>query len=307
MTARNEQPSVAMHWPDTISSYKCFETIATPSPIPIAKAASQTAATLSVHSTSLDSLADSELTEPHSRHSRGNHDSRDSRDSRNCSHSSGSGDSGGSGEDCVGRGGSGGGSGNNSGGDNSCNSSGDCCDCIHSDTDQLTECDSIDNCYDDPRMPSIDSEWIDPNRCDDYERPIVTDFVRKVNVSGDRQCVNRACTFRQFSECHSVNVCAPDSSDLFGRDPNDSKPVVISIREPKEYNSRGGLVTAPPPLPLPPNLGQKLRRASCGSVGRMETIIESPIEDPIEPKISVKEILQRFETLTSLEVELFVL
>lgn len=38
--------------------------------------------------------------------------------------------------------------------------------------------------------------------------------------------------------------------------------------------------------------------ASSGSVGRMETIIE----EPNEPKISVKEILARFETLNSLEV-----
>lgn len=38
--------------------------------------------------------------------------------------------------------------------------------------------------------------------------------------------------------------------------------------------------------------------ASSGSVGRMETILE----EPIEPKISVKEILARFETLNSSEV-----
>lgn len=45
----------------------------------------------------------------------------------------------------------------------------------------------------------------------------------------------------------------------------------------------------------------KVRRtsvASSGSIGRMETIIE----EPNEPKISVKEILARFETLNSLEV-----
>lgn len=282
MAARNEA-SLAMHWPDTISSYKCFETIATPSPIPIAKrpltptnsAQPGRAAGLSDrHSTSPDSLADSEPTDRQG--------SRASRTSRGEGRASG---------DC--------------GGD-TCNSSGSCCDCLRSDSDQLTECDSIDNCYEaSARMPSIAAEWIDPNRCDDdYERPIVTDFVRKASAVGaDRLCENRACTFRQFSECHSVNVCACDRSDLSGRDPNDSKPVVISIREPKEYTAQGsGQSGAPPPLPLPPNLAQKLRRASSGSVGRMETIIESPIEDPIEPKISVKEILQRFETLTSLEV-----
>lgn len=44
---------------------------------------------------------------------------------------------------------------------------------------------------------------------------------------------------------------------------------------------------------------RRLSIASSGSVGRMETIVEEP---PIESKISVKEILARFETLNSLEV-----
>lgn len=43
---------------------------------------------------------------------------------------------------------------------------------------------------------------------------------------------------------------------------------------------------------------RRLSVASSGSVGRMETILE----EPIESKISVKEILARFETLNSLEV-----
>lgn len=50
------------------------------------------------------------------------------------------------------------------------------------------------------------------------------------------------------------------------------------------------------------NNNSKTRRisiASSGSVGRMETIVE----EPIESKISVKEILARFETLNSLEVK----
>ena len=52
---------------------------------------------------------------------------------------------------------------------------------------------------------------------------------------------------------------------------------------------------------IPTVSGTKTRRtsiASSGSVGRMETILE----EPIESKISVKEILARFETLNSLEV-----
>lgn len=46
---------------------------------------------------------------------------------------------------------------------------------------------------------------------------------------------------------------------------------------------------------------RRLSVASSGSVGRMETIVE----EPIEAKISVKEILARFETLNSLEVGIF--
>lgn len=45
---------------------------------------------------------------------------------------------------------------------------------------------------------------------------------------------------------------------------------------------------------------RRLSVASSGSVGRMETIVE----EPIESKISVKEILARFETLSSLEVRI---
>lgn len=43
---------------------------------------------------------------------------------------------------------------------------------------------------------------------------------------------------------------------------------------------------------------RKTSVTSSGSVGRMETIIE----EPNEPKVSVKEILARFETMNSLEV-----
>lgn len=45
---------------------------------------------------------------------------------------------------------------------------------------------------------------------------------------------------------------------------------------------------------------RRLSVASSGSMGRMETIIEEP--PAIEVKVSVKEILARFETLNSLEV-----
>lgn len=45
---------------------------------------------------------------------------------------------------------------------------------------------------------------------------------------------------------------------------------------------------------------RRLSVASSGSMGRMETIIEEP--PAIESKVSVKEILARFETLNSLEV-----
>lgn len=258
-TKLTKKQQATMQWHDNISSYKCFETIATPSPIPIAKQQSIGNNVIVVRSTSLDSLANSEIQE------------------ENSSQSS-----------CCGT---------------------DC------DSDELSDCDSINeqqrqqqqhksNANDECSL--IDSDWIDPTKSD-YEKPIITELVKKASNS-IKQCENKNCTYRQFSECHLISDCTPifDNNST-----SDSKPVVISIKEPLESGTSKEQ-PASVPFHLNGNGGcnQKARRTSItssGSVGRMETIIESPIEEPIEPKISVKEILQRFETLTSLEVFSFLL
>lgn len=75
------------------------------------------------------------------------------------------------------------------------------------------------------------------------------------------------------------------------QDPNDAAAMALA-----------SAISLPIPIPIPlPMLGNKTRRvsnASSGSVSRMETILE----EPTESKISVKEILARFETMNSNEV-----
>lgn len=221
--AKQQTAATTMHWHDNVSSYRCFETIATPSPIPITKIA-QNQSLHAVHrSTSLDSLANSEA----------NHSDNSSQDSW--------------------------------------------CD---TDSECLSHCDSIT----DSKEPDSDlnaQENVYETYCNetpqtDREKPIVTELVKK-NTS-DILCENRNCAYRQFEQNHFIDDCAPntESSTVDDVKSNENTPNA------------------------PFTLGKTRRTsvASSGSVSRMETIVE----EPIEPKISVREILARFETLTSLEV-----
>lgn len=215
-----KQQATTMQWHDNVSSYRCFETIATPSPIPITKSGQNQ----SLHrSTSLDSLANSEA----------NHSDNSSQNSW--------------------------------------------CD---TDSECLSHCDSIT----DSKEPDSDlnaqenvyETYCNESTATDHEKPVVTELVKK--KTPDTLCENRNCAYRQFEQHHSIDDCAPNT-DLCEADDGQSK----------ENSSNA------------PFLLNKTRRtsvASSGSVSRMETIVE----EPIEPKISVKEILARFETLTSIEV-----
>lgn len=92
---------------------------------------------------------------------------------------------------------------------------------------------------------------------------------------------------KEFKEKTSQNVSSRDASDS---DEVDEAMITSS-------NQQNGTLTS-----VTSNGSGKTRRlsiASSGSVGRMETILEEPSH---ESKISVKEILARFETLNSLEV-----
>lgn len=220
-----------MHWHDNISSYKCFETIATPSPIPIAKIAQNQLH--AVHrSTSLDSLANSEV----------NHSDQDSQDSW-------------------------------------CDISDDV------DSDTLSNCDSITDSKERDSDGLYETYSIEATKTH-LEKPIITKLVKKKPV--DKLCDRRDSELKHFEPQHFIDDCAP-SSGISTADDNPKPTVSDESVKPKEST---------PNAPFILNKNRRTSVASSGSVSRMETIVE----EPIEPKISVKEILARFETLTSIEV-----
>lgn len=256
-TKQHQQPTTTttpkttkMQWHDNAVSYRCFETIATPSPIPIAKI-NQNQSLHAVHrSTSLDSLANSET--------------------------------------------------NHSGSDNSSQSSWCNTDPEADDSECLSNCDSIadhkesnsgidlttaqENLYE--SYCHEDS----PSKTENHEKPIITELVEKKKILPDKLllCENRDCAYRQFEQHHLIDDCAPNTD-------------ITASAASDEAKSKESTPNAPFILNNNNNNSNKTRRtsvASSGSVSRMETIVE----EPIEPKISVKEILARFETLTSLEV-----
>lgn len=104
--------------------------------------------------------------------------------------------------------------------------------------------------------------------------PVITAYLEKASLESPNDCVK---SMEQFN----INK----RRSLNGEDHNEDDPIVIA-----NTNLLGPISS------LTLNSSIKNRRtsvASSGSVGRMETIIE----EPIEPKVSVKEILARFETL----------
>lgn len=212
--------STAMRLRDPINTYKCFESIATLSPIPIKCTDSigigDTRTVSNLHrSTSLDSLANSSEQ--------------------------------GSSSDDIGQ---------------------------LSDVDSINEFDSSTQTHADVhRKSDLDERKLREveGKVTDNQGPIIKAYLEKAH----RKCDYQNCAFKEKDNAehiddgeHQVN-CGSVSS-------------VTSVTS--------GLV--------PKSRRQSV--ASSGSVGRMETIIE----EPIEPKISVKEILARFETLNSLEVSI---
>lgn len=112
----------------------------------------------------------------------------------------------------------------------------------------------------------------DLENLDDVEppnEPVIKAYLEKSH----KQCVYKNCGFKK-----SDDQSKDDSIQLLSSQSIGTVSSVSSINS-SVKNRRNSI-------------------ASSGSVGRMETILE----EPIEPKISVKEILARFETLNSLEV-----
>lgn len=222
---KSKKPATTMQWHDNISSYRCFETIATPSPIPIAKG---------IHrSTSLDSLANSEP----------NH---------------------------------------------SDNSSDSWCD-TDEQSDTVSQCDSITDSKEPDNEPNESIYEPFFNDCTTTTKPIITQLVKK--KAQLKLCENKQCAYRQFEQYHLIDDCAPNTNTTASV----SSDTTTAYADDEDAQSKDQTSN------VPFILNSKTRRtsvASSGSVSRMETIVE----EPIEPKISVKEILARFETLTSLEV-----
>lgn len=258
-----------MQWTNNISSYKCFETIATPSPIPIAKNSinnhivhqSSTACDVQ-RSSSLDSLANSDANQ-----------SEENSSSWIDTNSDGTNDD----------------------------------DDDNSDDEPLSDCDSINDCTINNNKSPVTQIENDLNQknCENNlmcEKPIVTELVKK--KSTNKLCENRNCAYREFEKYHTIDDCGASITDF-----NETSELINEQHLNETIDSNGVLATNVSFL-LNNNTNQqgKLRRTSItssGSVGRMETIIEEKChEEPIEPKISVKEILARFETLTSLEVSI---
>lgn len=118
------------------------------------------------------------------------------------------------------------------------------------------------------RKSDLDAFKLSEITTNESREPIIKEFLEKSH----RKCDYKNCGYKNSDQQvlpeHTIDECATSTT---------------------------------PPFSLAQQQQQKTRRtsiASSGSVGRMETIIE----EPIEPKISVKEILARFETLTTLEV-----
>lgn len=118
------------------------------------------------------------------------------------------------------------------------------------------------------RKSDLDAFKLSEITANESREPIIKEFLEKSH----RKCDYKNCGYKNLDQQvlpeHTIDECATSTT---------------------------------PPFNLAQQQQQKTRRtsiASSGSVGRMETIIE----EPIEPKISVKEILARFETLTTLEV-----
>ncbi len=218
----NQTKRPTMRLRDPISSYKCFESIATPSPIAPTDGNSNVNDSRNTHlhrTASLDSLANSSEQET----------SEETED----------------------------------------------------DANELSDADSI------PEFRQIEKRLVTSaqvHRKSDLEEmknepvpkePVIKAYLEKSH----RKCDYKNCGFKKKDK----DQCDGGIEENVGKVPTNGTMSSVSSNTSTSSSS------------------SKIRRtsvASSGSVGRMETIIE----EPNEPKISVKEILARFETLNSLEV-----
>lgn len=234
---------------DPISSYKCFEIIATPSPInkitcEVNHIHYNTCGTSSKlnHATSLDSLVNSS------------------------EHESSSSDP----DECI------------------------------SDEDSITEfgADTLANSTevsDRNKTSSRKSDLENFQKSDPQREPVIKAYLEKSHL----KCDYKNCSYKKLPESigERNSMHKEKESDL-----NDSEcEKQVKQIGTKVENENVDVCDTISTACTSSSKNRRLSVASSGSVGRMETIVE----EPIESKISVKEILARFETLSSLEVRIF--
>lgn len=143
-----------------------------------------------------------------------------------------------------------------------------------SDSDSLTELQNISNsenkATDTPRKSDIEGL---KNDIEPPKEPVIKAYLEKSH----KKCDYKNCGFKK-TEPNSLD-------DIEVADEYNSPPPLCCL------SSNNQLKSGPPSSSVKSN--RRTSIASSGSVGRMETIIE----EPLEAKVSVKEILARFETL----------
>lgn len=169
-----------------------------------------------------------------------------------------------------------------------------------SDSDSLTELKNITGTNtkqsESPRKSDIEGfKNVEPPK-----EPVIKAYLEKSH----KKCDYKNCGFKKpdptqldqieaYGEYMTSSVATiemtTESPTSTSSSSSDSSP---SQQSTQECSMANGNNCKPGQIPLV-NSAIKTRRTSTGSVGRMETIIE----EPIEPKVSVKEILARFETL----------
>lgn len=229
------QENLSLRRRDPISSYKCFEIIATPSPNAYGMSTKLNQAT------SLDSLVNSS-----------EHESSSSEDR----------------DDCI------------------------------SDEDSITEFETktLTNSTEVSQWNKTNqrkSDLENLQNSDPQQEPVIKAYLEKSHL----KCDYKNCSYKKFPESIERNTVRKEKESENNSDV-EMQDKQIGTKIQNENADASDTISACATSAK----NRRLSVASSGSVGRMETIVE----EPNESKISVKEILARFETLSSLEVRILI-
>lgn len=161
------------------------------------------------------------------------------------------------------------------------------------DADQVSDIDSINDIEDRADSKKTGNEKSSSAVNTEKDNSVVQ---KDIDVGyGDREPVIKAYLEKSNSKCDNQNCGFLNCNRHYTNNLNDTEENYLHVNHCNCTSNSSN-------LSISGQGSHKSRRtsiASVNSVARMETIVE----EPIEPKISVKEILARFETLTSLEVK----